>query len=400
MLLVSIVFTSLFLCFIFAKKYRKDDRCKYKFKLTAAIWLGVLLVLIDITAWFNLASTHKLILYEVIMIALSPVILWSAVLLLKMAREFKVNHLFTWTFTHSYALMVTTRLIITSGIPVAFFFIYSFDYEQNLDTRYRQLNFANALISKESFIKDKNVPAINKKLDSLKNNLPYTSGIYSDGLFINDIQVDANKTIIDTIKYISAFNGEDLLTAELLNAFRLNTNDIEVQNAYLNLPSSGDFVFSKLNKRSGDRSPVRLFYKIDTGKYLKISSLPGINYQTPHLLFWILLIVAIIVFYFIIHLVIRKVFALDLHYNKEWGKMDSELLENNKFNSKVLIVGSPGSNTLQKLIYKINAKKITSDDGQPLSIDDVNLSKTNAFLADMMLISTENGESDPDWKKT
>lgn len=401
MLLVSVVFTSLFLNFIFAEKYKKNDPYKYKLKLKAVLWLSLLLVLIDISGWFNLTPVHRfvLILFEVIIMGLFPVILWLAGLLLAKAGEFNASNLFTWTFTHSYTLMAVTRLIIISGIPVAFFFIYSFDYEQNLDTLYRQLNFANALISKESYIKGKDVLAINKKLDSLKNNLPYTSGVYSDGLFIDNMQVDTNKGIADTIKYISAYNPEDFQMAELISALSLHTNDIEIQNAYLNSPSSGNFVFSKLNKRSGDRSSVQLFYKIDSTKYLKISSLPGINYQTPHLFFWLLLVVAIIVFYYVIHAVIRKVFALDIHYNKGWDKLDGDLLGNNKFNSKVLIVGSPGSNTIQKLTYYINSKKLKSDDGRPLSIDDVNPSEINAFIADMMLIPSENWESDPAWAR-
>ncbi len=265
------VFTSLFLNFIFAKKYKKDDHYKYKFKLNAVIWLTILIVLIDISAGFNLIFIHWLILilYEVIVIGLFPVILWLAGFLLAKASKFNAGNLFTWTFTHSYTLMAATRLIITSGIPVAFFFIYSFDYEQNLDTRYRQLNFANALIGKESYIKDKDAATANKRLNSLNNNLPYTSGVYSDGLFISNMRVDTNKGIADTIQNISTYTPEDVLTAELLNAFRLHTNDIEIQNAYLNLPSSGNFVFSKLNKRSGDRFPVQLFYKIATGKYLR-----------------------------------------------------------------------------------------------------------------------------------
>ncbi len=240
--------------------------------------------------------------------------------------------------------------------------------------------------------------ATNKRLVDLKNNLPYTAGIYSDGLFIDSMRVDKNKAIASAIKQ-TAYDLEDFQTAALLNAFRLHTNDIEIQNAYLNLPTSGKFVFSKLNKRSGDRSPVQLFYNIDNTKYLKISSLPGTNYQTPHPLFWLLLVAAITVFYFIIHAVTVKVFALEIHFHKGWDKLDGDLLGNNKFNSKVLIVGSPGSNTLQKLTYYINSKKLKSDDGRPLSINDVNPSEINAFVADMMLIPAENGESDPGWAR-
>ncbi len=65
----------------------------------------------------------------------------------------------------------------------------------------------------------------------------------------------------------------------------------------------------------------------------------------------------------------------------------------------MLIVGSPGSNTLQKLTYYINSKKLKSNDGKPLSINNINASENNAFIADMMLIPAEHGESDPGWAR-
>jgi hypothetical protein len=90
---------------------------------------------------------------------------------------------------------------------------------------------------------------------------------------------------------------------------------------------------------------------------------------------------------------------LNLHPTEGWGQMDSKLLKNNKFNKLVLIVGSPGSNTLSKLKYKIIKKKIKGNDGISLVLEDADSSKVNVFIADMMKISVENGESDINWLK-
>ena len=401
LVLVSVLLTSIFLNGFFAEKYKNTDQYKYKFKVKTIAWLSAIILLIDISAFFSLTGTHCffLVLYEVILIAIFPVLsILSGRSLVKL-HQFKAKHRITWTFARSYALMATTRLVISSGIPAAFFFIYSFNYEQNLDTRYRQLNFAGSLLNKTS-INSKNLQATNRKLDSIKNNQIYTSGIYLDGFFIDWVRIDSGKKLADSIKRISRYTNEDLLTAQILNAFRLQTDNIEVQNNNLNLSSAGNSVFfTKLNKQSGDKSPVQTFYKIDTASYLKVSSLSHVNYETPDVLFWILLITSVLLFYFVVHQVTRKLFSLNMLPTKNWGEMDSELLENNEFNNMALLVGSPGANTLQKLTDKINRQKILSADGNSLLINNAGQLKYNVFIADMMIISAENGETDPDWKR-
>ncbi len=268
-LLDSVVFTSLFLNLIFAGKYKNTDPYKYRFKQTAILLLFGFTAIIDIVACYTLTPDHikYLFLYELLLIIIFPVISLLGHLLLLRIRKFK-SELFSWTFTHSYALMGTTRLIISSGISVAFFFIYSYNYEQGLDTRYRQLQFAKALT--------KNVPLTgtageNNKLDDLKNNVDYTSGIYFDGLYINKIEIDT------TTSYSSS--NEDILTATILSAFRIKSNDLEAENNNLNLSSVDSAAFfNTLNKQCGDSSPTETYYKINADKYIKVSSLSHISY--------------------------------------------------------------------------------------------------------------------------
>ncbi len=118
----------------------------------------------------------------------------------------------------------------------------------------------------------------------------------------------------------------------------------------------------------------------------------------PNGLFWTLLLISVLIFYYMIHHIVRRLFALNVHRTEGWGKLDFELLKNNEFNKMVLIVGSPGSDTLLKLKYKINSKKVKWGADQPLVIDDNDPSKNNVFVADMTMISPDNGEFDQDWK--
>jgi len=400
-LLVSVVFTSIFLNGILAVKYKQTDYYKYRFKVKTIIALSIFVIVIDIPAFYNLdpGCIGTLLLYELILVVICPFIcLLSSKLLIKL-RQIKMHRALTWTFTNSYALMVTTRLIISSGIPVAFFFIYSFNYEQNLNTRYRQLNFAKALLKIDPKLDtSKNIPALNSKLDSIKKNLVYTSGIYFDGIVIDRISVNKSKRILDSLKKDSLYTAEDALTATVLNSVRLVANNLEQHNNFMNLSFTGDTAFfSKLNRKSNDTSSVETYYKLDTSKYIRVSSKQKMNYRTPHSRFWILFLLSLVVFYRTIHLIIKKLFAINLPSTRGWAQIDKDVLLNNQLNQMLLIVGSPGSNTLQKLIVHIHQRNLKAKGGKPLVIDSKDPVKNNVFIADMMRISGENGDTDPDW---
>ncbi len=379
-LLVSIVFTSLFLTRIFAAKYKTEgDLYKYRFKKSAILSLALFIIVIDVAALRILTWPHILILflYELLLLLIYPVLVHLGRILLIRGREYK--RLFLWTYAHSYAFMATTRLIITSGIPVAFFYIYSFDYEQNLDTRYRQLNFATALTQKIQF---KNHPENDKKHNSIKYDLLYNSGVYYDGMYIESIENDAdginrftrNPAAVDTEEYSD-------ITA-LLGAFRYRGNNIEIKNNNLNLRSAGsDVVFDKItNEKPGKRYTTK--YKIDSTGYIKISSYPKINYQRPYVDFWIYLILSVFLFYYIILHVIRKMFALNLPPTENWRELDSFLLKSNAFNKLVFIVGSPGADTLLKLQYRIEKGDIKGADGKSLSPSNVSIAEMSRIPAD------------------
>jgi hypothetical protein len=268
------------------------------------------------------------------------------------------------------------------------------------------LNFAQALAHKINFVQPNKTDSIqhdsinsnNDKLNRISNNQVCTSGIYTDGLFIDSITaINFNLQAKNIRKDILSYGSEDSLTAKLLSTLRLHTNNIEVKNKNLNLLYTGNSVFFnnlRVEKRDGTS---KIYYKINANEYIKISSSPYINYQFPYWYQWVLLLLLIFGFYYIIHNIIKKIFALNIHHTNRWIKMDYELLQSNTLNKLVLIVGSPGSNSLSKLKYWISSEYIKDSKDKPYLLEDENPANT-VFIADMITIPT-SWEGQDNWKK-
>ena len=398
MLMVSVVFTSMFTNLIFALRYKGTDMLKFRFKRNVIIWLSVFVALVNLSAGFYLDHWWHLLVYELILAAICTAIIFLTPFLTSKLSLLKKIPKGRWVFPGSYALMATTRLVISSGIPVAFFFVYSYNYEQRLDTRYRQMKFGQALIA-SPIIKGKKMETQNTYLDAHQKEGAYDAGFYTDGLYIDSIRVIDSAEAERAKEIVSCYSDEDKNTASLFRAVRLRMDSVAVLNNNINLESAGDSVFfDKLNKKTSDSTSVRTFIKLDGGNYLAISSLPGMNYHNPCIHFWLALLLALVASFIVIYRILRRLFSLDLPSTDSWGKLDDVLFENNSFNKKALIIGSPGANTLEKLVFKINKKKIRSAKGDAL-IFSQKPSYNSVFIADMIKINTENGDADPDWIK-
>ena len=435
--LFSIVFVSIFLNSIFAKSYKKDNRYLYHFKIVAIVFLCLFEVVIDFAACMKLTPAHilKLFSYEVILIIVCGALFFTGSDLMEKARGYKRFLPFKWTYTHSFAMMATTRLVITCGIPVAFFFVYSFNYEQKLDTRYRQLKFVKQFNQKAQLagaFKADSIKAAWIEKDSI-----YTSGIYNDCLYINSIQ------IISKHKKELAYSPEDSLTAQILGAFRFHIYDVEVKNNNMNLPAIDDSItFSKMehdldpiideNHKQGHKHFTRTTFKLNSDEFIRVSS-GDISYPAPTVYFWILLAVGIWLFYVIIHKIIKKLFALDLPSTALWENMDDQLLTNNKLNSLLLIIGPPGSGKLRRLKKKLIKNRLLESEQNELNAlkpdernkklkefeakrllgnhdeilvfyddeecpDEKEKAQSNVLIADMMKIPSGAGQDDTDFK--
>src|SRR5215212_8820647 len=110
---------------------------------------------------------------------------------------------FKWDYARSFSLMTLTRLIISSGIPVAFFYISAYNYEQNINIRYRQLQYANRLINKLD----------NAHLIKVAQDTAYDKGYYKDGAWIKDMALASLNANL-------ANSEEDRITSKILDLFR------------------------------------------------------------------------------------------------------------------------------------------------------------------------------------
>jgi hypothetical protein len=425
-LLFAITSIVIFLNAVFAIKYKDEQKNANRyFKLIAIGWLSLFALLIDISAFFTLTHHNFWVLlsFELLLTAVFVISYLSGKPLLEKARELKAKSPKIkqyWTYTHSFAMMTTTRLVISSGIPIAFFFMYAYNYEQNLDSRYRQLNFSKDLTEKRS-------PAdlIDPATKYIKRDLTKIPGVYYDGMSIGGIDTATTNGKI-TYAY------EDSLTACILGSLRLINNTLELNNSNINNASVDDKAFfnnlTRQHVYKEDLTTTR--YSLGNNNYFKLLS-GHIDYPPLPVQFWLLLIASIIIFYYVIHNIIRKLFALNLPSIRGWEMMDEKLLLDNKLNALVFVLGSPGSGKLKlikkklkynqrteeqekellllaetdqielrkKKLAEFNTGKLLCNDGELLIYDEDDPSKNNVFIADMIYISVQNGEDDPDWKQ-
>ncbi len=298
------------------------------------------------------------------------------------SRKITRNKLLTrWTYKQSFALMVLTRLIITSGIPVAFFYISAYNYEQNISIRYRQLQYANKL-------KDR-LDA--KGLEKITSNTSFDKGYYLDSSFVKNISVGTEGPVYTR-------SEEDEVTSKILDRFRINFTELTVKEDKFSTPYAADslFGFNPLLKDACKKdSATKTYLKINAaGEYLAVQSAP-LNYTLPSafsrswlngILFWLLLLVALTVFYFIIHNVISKIFCLNLPNLTLCAGLDAKIIKNPSINNLLFVIGLPGSGKLNRVIEKITNGEIKSRSGVQLIYDKSHPGLSNVFVADLINI--------------
>ena len=210
--------------------------------------------------------------------------------------------------------MGLTRLLVTSGIPIIFFYYSSYNYEQHIGCRYKQVDFYNKIQSRfgagelEKSIAAKTLPA----------------GVYIDSFWISQVGY------IDTTELNK--HNEDGFTEEQKDAvlslkkFRLLFTDMSVKNDkfYLSHATDSSYLFTNLLNTDDASKEYSSSYiqSTDPSRYIHIQS-GKLSYVFPGLLrfeslpiggaiFWILLITVLVAFFFILRNIIRKLFALNL----------------------------------------------------------------------------------------
>ena len=401
MLLFAVTIIPLFLNHIFAKKYQAQKRNVLQFKLLAKYCLWAFIAGIDIVAYKLLDPgnfINLLLLQAVVILAGQGLYagrhkVYDAAEWLKTSPVLKT--LFgRWDYVKSFALMALTRLIITSGLPVVFFYVSSHNFEQNLSIRYKQADFANRLVHKFPGVAPGTVTAAGNN----RNGVYYDSSVIGKVSVVN-VNGAAQKPIADP------HTRETLRTLHLLKLFRLYLTDkaINEDKFYTTGTADSSLFFNDLLKDAFAKGTGTITYRQSAvpGQYYKIES-ENLNYHYPSVfkstsfrggVFWLLLAATLVMFYFIIYSIVKKLFALNLPDVEIWQKLDKEILKTKSWDQPLFVIGLPGAGKKKYLLDKITNKEIIADDGTELFFDHASEKVNNVFIAELVNIPTADNEA-------
>jgi hypothetical protein len=384
-LFFSVIFTSVFLNAVFAKRYKKNNETdNYRFKIVTIRWLLVCIIVTNLVAICTLDFESMLVLwlYELLVIITGCIIfVWGKLLVNKIFIFINSSFLSPENYAYSFTLMAVTRLLLTSGLPVLFFYITSYNYEQNISIRYRHLQYAKSLPG--NLTRDK-LNAIVKQ--------HHTDGsyYYFDGAWIKNIGFKENDTVAN-------YTREELITTELLGLFRINISDkaVNEDKFYTVAASDTSFFYNPLLKKAskGNNATSTYLQTSNPDKYLSITA-SGLNYKLPSLygesflsgwLFWLLLLAVLVFFYFIIYNVLNKLFCLRLPELALWSKLDDTVLGNEKVNNLLFVIGVPGSGKLTRILEKIKNGGMQNGSNPLVFVKD-NDAQSNVVIADLINI--------------
>ncbi|MXV49819.1 hypothetical protein GS399_02470 [Pedobacter sp. HMF7647] len=392
-LLFTVTFVGIILNSLFAARYKQlQNLTNYAYKVLSLRWLIVFVVVMDIIALTQLTVWHfaVMLVFEAIS-ALSLIVLlrWRLTIADDLRRVFGERIVSGVSYTGSFALMSLLRLIITSGIPVFFFYIIAYNYEQNLSTRYRHVQFAEKL---------KAAGLMNQSLEG-----KIGKQVFTDNSWIKTVRPVIAKDIRSENNQGDSL--EDLRTSNFLNLFRFYQNDQAANIAHFNTSASSDssYVFNRIFKSAltGNGGTVT-YYKTGIGDtLLRISSF-DLSYKLPTFfslkpmvslkgfLYWTLLLIALCGFYVFVYSVLQQLFAYNLPKLERWNDIDEQVLKDNRLNKLMFIIGLPGSGKLKYLTDHISNGTIKGPSGEDLRLNgDEN---QNVFIFDVINIPDSEEE--------
>lgn len=385
-LFLSVSFITLFLNILYLRRYHvKNNHRNFKYKRATVIGLAAFIVLINVLAIIsrNGWPGNYFVAFELIALLLG-LIFYRINDAVENRPEVEKNNVERSAkhYTRSFTFMVLSRLVISSGLPVAFFYVFSYNYEQNLATRYKHYEFANAVLQKYAHPDSADLDITGATLD----------GVYGDSAWVNTAQlVSLPAAQLNSLLQPPTIENE--MTHVILKQFRFYKSEEAVGEKDFSNTFSSDtsFVFNDLLAVcKGEGNTVSYIRTRTPDQYIKLSSL-NLNYQIPcsinkGCLFWILLLATLYAFYLVLHTVIRKIFSLNLPETATWGAIDKKLLSDNRLNKLLFIIGAPGAGKLNKLKRKIKEGVLRWDEQTPFTFNEEMIHRNDVFVVDMILI--------------
>jgi len=370
-MLLSATAVSLFLNIQYKRSYFKaeDDKFRQKEKAIKTLWaiVGVIIVAAAINTDFSyFACFVSLITVFGVVYTKFTTQISQRRRLIKLARSLRLSHCFT--------AMVFTRLIIMSAVPVAYFFISSYNYESSLIGTYRHKQFSDEIIRggvARHFTRDNNMFFDNVWIAGSEKPAAKEAGM-------EDM---ANRLFEKLGGYISHDEGVSYSGAQKTGGYTR---------------FKGGITTTEFKTRG-----------VGFGRLATES----VNYKVPAIIgngwvdwkgfsYWCVFIGALVLFAFILHRIIRKLFALNLPKQIGWNKIDEELLHNNDLNANLFMIGPFGSNILDLIEGHVNAGLIRGLDNEMLTFGGGFPWTKNAHIADMLMIpdNEEEAKTDKVWR--
>lgn len=374
--------------FLYARRYqRKENKPRYHLKMKAALSMLFILLFLNITS-LVVAPGWRLFVFEGLAIAVMYGIYKRA----NPGLLNKTEEVYKDELGESYSLMVYSRLIITSGIPVALFFITTYNYDIKLTTRYRQAKFITEVLNRGI----KNTAA----LDSVP--------VYVDKVWIDHYNFLSESQLKDSVKEEVTDAGVTAKTVATFNLLSMNQDQLVPGLAQMaDPPQDTHWHFGDIL----GNNPAYSYYDLPGQQHLLLKSAES-GYVLPlqfsikqcykTILFWVMFFGALYGFWIMFYHVIKRLFGLNLPSVAGWDIIDDLLLQDDELNNLLFLIGPPGSGKLEGVRKLIEAGKITGKGNVPIVYDTKSPEKINYFVADMITIPNDAG-ADPaykdDWKK-
>lgn len=368
--LIAATLSYLFQNALYAQRYREDGDARYKLKIRAIYTLVTILILINFWG-FMVAPGWRMPVFEVI----SIIVLWLIwIASLTHQKISWPNWLTIDDLSKSYSLMTFSRLIITSGLPVAMFFITIANYDLQLTIRYRHTSFVSALAARG--VVD------NARLANVK--------IYNDGVWLNRYNIIGKLNHADSLITQFKSTGEESRTVSLISQLFADQDAMVPGLAALTDNTTDTLAhFSNILKSGAGVS----FFRLPNNQYLRLQSI-FLRYGMPWkkgqgepiqnaVIFWAIFLSVLFCFWLTFHNVLKRLFGLNLPLDSGWNYIDELLLENNSLNNLVFLIGPPGSGKMGSVINLIQANVIKDQDGMALKHDQNCPKDINYFVADM-----------------
>lgn len=351
MLIIAVTNASIFINFLYALHYKYENRVTLiRYKKRNILALIIISLITSFFAFWHLwEDTQQVLLFLLFQIisidlAVSSYARFNKRISDRNKEKADLAKLGRAPFINSYARMAISRLIISSGLPVLFFYQYAYNNQQAAQAHYKQLNYAWKVFGNDSL---QNKSAINM------------TNFYTDNYWIKDSISSKNNLERKPVK------KPDKIAGELLNGLRIyhTSYSRDIDAAAKNAISDASFTFNPILGKLKRNASFSTDVKIPTGQFFRISS-NKIGFKYPFLfdsissaLYWILLLLSILGLYLLIRRVIQQIFALDVPCETTTEALAKKILNLSAGNKLSYLTGLPGSMKMGFLNAATNPEK-------------------------------------------